>query len=188
MKQADFTPCLCVPYNIVQLKKERCYICVVFSEDAEITADSTVDVVDAADVVISAIAIVKMNASVMNVKKKEEEHSVLDSEQVVMILGAIAAGVTVIVTATVTVIVTAILAVILKKDFSNRDYYRSGGLYTNSGLRFYMNIRLQDYLNRSVILQTQFPEMVHILKDMIKMSKEIWYNAWGENMAEPSGR
>ncbi|WP_313585071.1 hypothetical protein [Lacrimispora sp.] len=146
------------------------------------------DVVDAADVVISAIAIVKMNASVMNVKKKEEEHSVLDSEQVVMILGAIAAGVTVIVTATVTVIVTAILAVILKKDFSNRDYYRSGGLYTNSGLRFYMNIRLQDYLNRSVILQTQFPEMVHILKDMIKMSKEIWYNAWGENMAEPSGR
>gem|GEM_PF-3976818 len=38
------------------------------------------------------------------------------------------------------------------------------------------------------MLQTQFPGMVHILKDMIKMSKEIWYNAWGENVAEPSGR
>lgn len=143
MKQADFTPCLCVPYNIVQLKKERCYICVVFSEDAEIIADSTVDVVDAADVVISAIVIVKVNASVMNVKKKEEEHSVLDSEQDVMIPGATAAGVTV----TVTVIVTAIVIVILK-IFANRDY-RSGGLHINTGLRFYTNIRLQDYFNRS---------------------------------------
>lgn len=132
LKTADFTPCLCVPYNIVQLKKERCYICAAFSEDAEITADSAVDAADAADVVISAIAIVKMNASVTNVKKKEEEHSVLDSEQAVMIHGATAAGeiVTVIVTAIVTVIVTAILAVIFKKIFSNRDN-RSGGLLIN---------------------------------------------------------
>jgi hypothetical protein len=97
-----------------------------------------VDVADAADVVISAIAIVKMNASVMNVKKKEEEHSVLDSEQVVMIHGAIAAGVTVIVTAIVTVIVTAIVIVILDvilKIFANRDY-RSGGLYKNLASAF----------------------------------------------------
>ncbi|MGL6220762.1 MAG: hypothetical protein ACRC36_22195 [Lacrimispora sphenoides] len=109
------------------------------------------DVVDAADVVISAIVIVKVNASVMNVKKKEEEHSVLDSEQDVMIHGAIAAGVTVIVIVTVTVIVTAIVIVILDvilKIFVNRDY-RSGGLYINSGLRFYIIIRLQDYFNRS---------------------------------------
>ncbi|MFV0242486.1 MAG: hypothetical protein ACK5H4_20920 [Lacrimispora sphenoides] len=90
------------------------------------------DVADAADVVISAIAIVKMNASVMNVKKKEEAHSVLDSEQVVMIHGAIAAGVT------VTVIVTAIVIVILDvilKIFANRDY-RSGGLYKNQASAF----------------------------------------------------
>ncbi len=92
------------------------------------------DAADAADVVISAIAIVKMNAGVMNVKKKEEEHSVLDSEQVVMIHGAIAAGVTVIVTAIVTVIVTAIVIVILK-IFANRDY-RSGGLYKNQASAF----------------------------------------------------
>jgi hypothetical protein len=83
-----------------------------------------VDVVDAADVVISAIVIVKENASVMNVKKKEEEHSVLDSEQDVMIHGATAAGVTVIVTVIVTAIVIVILDVILK-IFANRDY-RSG--------------------------------------------------------------
>lgn len=103
------------------------------------------DVVDAADVVISAIVIVKVNVIVMNVKKKEEEHSVLDSEQDVMIPGATAAGVTV--TVTVTVIVTAIVIVILK-IFANRDY-RSGGLHINTGLRFYINIRLQDYFNRS---------------------------------------
>ncbi len=149
MKQADFTPCLCVPYNIVQLKKERCYICAVFSEDVEIIADSAVDVADAADVVISAIVIVKVNASVMNVKKKEEEHSVLDSEQDVMIHGATAAGVTVTVIVIVTVIVTAIVILdVILKIFANRDY-RSGGLYINSGLRFYINIRLQNYFNRS---------------------------------------
>lgn len=131
-------------------------MCCFFSEDVEIIADSAVDVADAADaadVVISAIVIVKMNAIVMNVKKKEEEHSVLDSEQDVMIHGATAAGVTAIVTVTVTVtvIVTAIVIVILDvilKIFANRDY-RSGGLYINSGLRFYINIRLQDYFNRS---------------------------------------
>ena len=86
------------------------------------------DAADAADVVISAIAIVKMNASVTNVKKKEEEHSVLDSEQAVMIHGATAAGE--IVTVIVTAIVTAIMAVIFKKIFSNRDN-RSGGLLIN---------------------------------------------------------
>jgi len=78
--------------------------------------------VDAADAVISAIVIVKVN--VTNVKKKEEEHSVLDSEQVVMIQGVTAVGVTGIVTA----IVIVILNVILEKIFANRDY-RSGGLH-----------------------------------------------------------
>jgi len=80
--------------------------------------------VDAADAVISAIVIVKVN--VTNVKKKEEEHSVLDSEQVVMIQGATAVGVTGI--GIVTAIVIVILNVILEKIFANRDY-RSGGLH-----------------------------------------------------------
>lgn len=87
-------------------------------EAAEITLDVTADAVDAADAVISAIVIVKMSASVTNVKKKEEEHSAKALEQVVMIRGATAVGVT----ATVIVIVIAIVNVILMKIFVNRDY------------------------------------------------------------------
>ncbi len=34
------------------------------------------------------------------------------------------------------------------------------------------------------IIQTQFPEKRHMLNDMIKVSKEIQDNAWGENVAE----
>jgi len=78
--------------------------------------------VDVVDAVISAIVIVKGN--VTNVKKKEEGHSVLDSEQVVMIQGVTAVGVIEIVIG----IVTAIVIVILEKIFANRDY-RSGGLH-----------------------------------------------------------
>ncbi len=85
-------------------------------EAAEITLDVTADAVDAADAVISAIVIVKMSASVTNVKKKEEEHSAKALEQVVMIRGATAVGVT------ATVIVIAIVNVILMKIFVNRDY------------------------------------------------------------------
>ncbi len=77
---------------------------------------------DVVDAVISAIVIVKVN--VTNVKKKEEGHSVLDSEQVVMIQGVTAVGVIEIVIG----IVTAIVIVILEKIFANRDY-RSGGLH-----------------------------------------------------------
>ncbi len=91
-------------------------------EAAEITLDVTADAVDAVDAVISAIVIVKMSASVTNVRKKEEEHSAKALEQVVMIHGATAVGVT------VTAIVIAIVNVILMKIFANRDY-RSGGLH-----------------------------------------------------------
>ena len=104
-------------------------------EAAEITSDVTADAVDAADAVISAIVIVMMSVIVTNVRKKEEEHSAQDLGQVVMIRGAIAVGVTVTVTAIV--IVIAIVNEILMKIFSNRDY-RSGGLYINSGFRFYI--------------------------------------------------
>lgn len=34
------------------------------------------------------------------------------------------------------------------------------------------------------IIQTQFPGVGHMLDDMIKVSKEIQDNAWGENVAE----
>ncbi len=92
-------------------------------EAAEITADAAVDVVDVVDAVDSATAILNVivtgilnvtatgtgtetetatailnvtasvSVIVTNVEKKEEEHSALASEQVVMILGATAVGV-----------------------------------------------------------------------------------------------